>query len=80
MIDRLHDKVACMLQLSAYSCAFQIKVRVRDHQLSMRTANHPHWVLSALRMVLPEFQVPHLCYNIRNLAGITLYCLTNVLR
>lgn len=79
MIDQLHDRVACMLPLSAYSGAFQIKVRVWDHRLSMHIANHSHWVLSALRMVLSEAQALHLYYNIRDLAEIALYYLTDVL-
>lgn len=80
MIDRLPDKAACMLQQSAYLGVCQIEVQVMDHRLSMHIANHPHWVLSALRMVLSEAQALHLYYNIRDLAEIALYCLTDVLR
>ena len=80
MIGRLHDIVACMHRLSAYSSVFQIMVRVRDHRLSMHISNRLHWVLSALRTALPEFRALHLCHSIRKVAGKALYPLTDMLR
>lgn len=46
----------------------------------MHISNHLHWVLSALWMVLPEFQAPHLCHYIREVAEKSLYPLTDMLR
>ena len=80
MIGRLHDIVACMHRLSACSGVSQIMVQVRDHRLSMHISNRLHWVLSALRTVLLEFRAPHLCHYIREVAGKSLYPLTDMLR